>query len=472
MTVRITQAMLFSRTLHDIRRSTLDMLRLQEQVASGRLVNRPSDDPARMLRILPLNNELRELAHLKDNVGLARETIELASATLEEASAAMARLQELMLQAANSTISNRDRQTLSIEVNQLLEQMVSAANLRSGDAYLFGGTRSDLPPFRLVTDAGGTRVVYDGDKGRYQIEVAPGVRMALRTPGDEVFQKRNRGPTLIQGPTGASPSGASDTGIGFAKLEVTFDQLDAATLPTGISASASTVNSTAVGKLSYSFAAGQLSLNGGPPVPVPATDQAFQTGDIPPRTVFLTVGGSVMPASGTITAKANLSIDGGASATTTDFTTSNVAVRNAYDSSFLNVDVTNLDRIGTDDVTFQGTFDVFTALIAVRDVLENSDDLADTVVADRVRSLLDDAKTAHDQILAVLQERGYKAQTLDLLEDRVTTLSVTGEKSLSMVQDVDLSTAIMELTKRQFSFQAALQVGARAMQTSLLDFLR
>ncbi|MHC4079153.1 MAG: flagellin [Planctomycetota bacterium] len=145
MTMRITQAMLFSRALQDIRRSSLGMLRLQEQVASGRLMNRPSDDPAKALRIMPLNNELRDLAHLKDNLGLARETIDLASATLEEASSAMARLQELMLQAANSTVSGRDRQTLSIEVNHLLEQMVGIGNLQRGDTFLFGGMRSDQP---------------------------------------------------------------------------------------------------------------------------------------------------------------------------------------------------------------------------------------------------------------------------------------------------------------------------------------
>ena len=86
MTIRITQAMLFSRAIQDLRRGSLGLLRLQEQVASGRLVNRPSDDPAKMLRILPLNNELRDLAHLKDSLGLARETINLAAATLEDPS--------------------------------------------------------------------------------------------------------------------------------------------------------------------------------------------------------------------------------------------------------------------------------------------------------------------------------------------------------------------------------------------------
>jgi len=470
--MRITQAMLYSRALQDIRRSSLGMLRLQEQVSSGRLVNRPSDDPAKALRIMPLNNELRNLAHLKDNVGLARETINLAAATLEEASSSMARLQELMVQAANSTVSARDRETLSIEVNHLLEQMVGISNLKRGDSFVFGGMRSDLPPFRLVSDAGGTRVIYDGDQNHYQVEVTPGIQMALRTPGDAIFQQRNRGATLIEGTTGAAASGATDTGFGFGKLEVTFKELAAATLPTGISASASTPSSTAVGNLSYTFAAGQLSINGGPPVPIPATDQVFLTGETPPRSIYLTVGASVTPATGTFTAKANISTDGGASQTEVDYTSSNVAVKNSYDGTFLNVQVTNMNRIGTDDVTFEGTFDVFTTLIAVRDALQNNDGLPDDEVANRVRTLLDDVKTTHDQVLAALQERGYKSQTLDMLEDRVDTLTLTGQESLSNVQDVDLSAAIMELTQRQFNFQAALQVGARVVQTSLLDFLR
>ena len=81
-------------------------------------------------------------------------------------------------------------------------------------------------------------------------------------------------------------------------------------------------------------------------------------------------------------------------------------------------------------------------------------------------------KSAHDQILGAVQERGYKAQSLDMLEDRVDTLTLTGQESLSMVQDTDLSAAILELTQRQFGFQAALQVAAQVVQISLLDFLR
>ena len=73
MSVRITQSMLYSRALQDIRRSSLGLIRLQEQVSTGRLVNRPSDDPARALRILPLNRELRNLAGLAEHQELRAE---------------------------------------------------------------------------------------------------------------------------------------------------------------------------------------------------------------------------------------------------------------------------------------------------------------------------------------------------------------------------------------------------------------
>ena len=101
MTIRITQGHLFSRALSDIHRNLGRFSILQRQVATGHRLDRASDDPAAALRIIPLQNDLRDLRQLSSNVALARETLNTGAASLEDGSNLMQRLRELTMQAAN-----------------------------------------------------------------------------------------------------------------------------------------------------------------------------------------------------------------------------------------------------------------------------------------------------------------------------------------------------------------------------------
>ena len=74
--MRITQGHLFQRALGDIQRSLGKYTNLQQQVASGRRIEVPSDDPTATLRILPLQKDLRSLVQMSDNVALARESLD------------------------------------------------------------------------------------------------------------------------------------------------------------------------------------------------------------------------------------------------------------------------------------------------------------------------------------------------------------------------------------------------------------
>ncbi len=470
MSMRITQSMLYSRSLLDIRRSTQGLTQLQQQVASGHRISRPSDDPSSMLRIIPLTSEIRNLENLLENATMSKETLNMSSSALEEGSSIMARMNELLVQGANGAVSASDRASLAVEVEQLLSGMVGIANTQRNGSYIFGGKESQNPPFTLVNDANGKRVVYSGSQSPHVVDVAPGIDTVLYSPGDNVFQARDRSLTQIAGSTGAAPTTFHDTGTGFGQLQVSFDGLS--NLPAAITAGSGGPN-TALGVLNYDYnATTGLSINGGPRLPTPITDGVFPTGDTPPQTVSLSVSGPVVPATGTFNSNARLSTDGGATSKLVDFSSNTVQVQNSFDSTVLNVDVTNLSAAGTDEVTYQGTFDVFTVLIAAQDTLANKDGLPDIEVQDRLRQLIGESQRAHDDILTGLQESGYRSNSMDLLKDRVENLVVSDEESLSLVRDTDLTEAITALTQKQFAYQASLQISAQIVQTSLLSFLR
>lgn len=475
MSLRITQGMLYSRALADVQSGLYRYSRLQQEVASGRRINRPSDDPAGALRVLPLRNDLRDLEQLGNNVALARETLNTGAASLEEGSALMTRVRELTTQAANSTISSGDRASIAAEMDQLLDQLLSIANSQSGDSHLFGGTESDRAPFRLVTDAGGTRVVYEGNHDSLEVEVAPGISTALNVPGDAIFLQRSRGATTFSPATGtvatgAQPGGGGDTGIGFGQLRVTFAGLHT-NAPSTVTAGSGATN--AVGPLAYTFTAvpATLSVGGGPAQNLPITNGAFTTAD--GRTISLSVTGVPATTTGTFTAKAGLSVDGGATITeVTAFTSTGVQVANSYDGTVLNVGVASLTRTGAEDVKYAGTFDSFTTLIALRDLLHNTGNLPDEVARDRISQMLGEIDGAHEGVLDGVRELGFRSSSMDVLSNRVSGLAVSRSESLSRVQDTDLAESILALQRQELSYTAALQVSSRVIQTSLQSFLR
>jgi flagellar hook-associated protein 3 FlgL len=475
MTMRITQGMLYARALGDVQSGLSRYSALQQQVATGRRISRPSDDPAAALRILPLRSDLKNLQQLTSNVQLARETLNTGAASLEDASAAMQRVRELTTQAANGTISDGDRNSIGAEVEQLLSQILGIANSRRGDRFLFGGTANGSAPFELVQDAGGTRVRYTGNRDSLEIDVAPGVTTALNVPGDAIFLQRNRTPATFaaadgSNATGAQPVGAGDTGVGFGRLAVTFAGLHT-DAPGTVSAGTGATN--ALGSLSYTFTTGPdtLSIGGGPAVPIPATDQDFTTAD--GRTISLTVTGVPATTSGTFTARAGLSTDGGQTIREiSDFSANSVQVTDSYSGTVLNVDVRGIARTGEEEVKFNGTFDAFTTLITLRDLLRNEQGLPGNVVRDRIAQMLVEVDGAHDSVLDGLRELGFRSSSMDVLQNRVEGLRVSRAESLSLVEDSDIAESILKLQQQDLAYQAALQVSARVVQLSLQGFLR
>jgi flagellar hook-associated protein 3 FlgL len=475
MSFRITQGMMYSRALNDVQRGLQRSSLLQQQIATGRRIQRPSDDPAAMLQINPMRADLADLRRLGDNVSLARETLDTGAAALEDASSLFLRVRELTTQASNGTMSQGDRASIAAEVDQLLGQLVGIANSRRGDRFLFGGTADDQPPFEASTVDGRTTVRYRGNRETLSIDVAPGVQTELNVAGDRVFQARSRAAMTITPMPGTTATGVQtttggSTATGLQQLQVTWGGLTNDRPPTVTAGNGAT---TALGPLSYAFdaGAGTLSIGGGPAVGIPVTDGTFTTSD--GRTISLTVTGVPATLSGTFTSVANLSTDGGQTqVAVADFSVGATAVRSAADGSTLYVDSRGITRTGTEEVRHEGTFDAFTTLSTLRDLLRNEDGLADGEVQSRVARMLDAVDDSHEAILDGLREIGFRSSSMDALQNRVEGLQASRQESLSRLEDTDVTAAILQLQQQDLGYQAALQIGARVVQTSLMNFLR
>jgi flagellar hook-associated protein 3 FlgL len=77
-----------------------------------------------------------------------------------------------------------------------------------------------------------------------------------------------------------------------------------------------------------------------------------------------------------------------------------------------------------------------------------------------------------DQMLAGRAKIGAKQNRIELMDDRLQQQEVFSTRILSDNEDVDMEKVIMELTTQESVHRAALSVGSRIIQPTLVDFLR
>jgi flagellar hook-associated protein 3 FlgL len=69
-------------------------------------------------------------------------------------------------------------------------------------------------------------------------------------------------------------------------------------------------------------------------------------------------------------------------------------------------------------------------------------------------------------------ELGARTNRLELVQERISKLEVTASKNISDNEDADMERVITDLKTQESVHRAALGVGARIIQPTLLDFLR
>jgi flagellar hook-associated protein 3 FlgL len=187
---RVTERLLVDKLLSNIQTNGRRFERLQEEIATGRRIIRPSDDPTGTVTSLVLRSKDGENAQAQKNIDLAMGWLNATDMALQDVSTIVQRVRELVVQGANETLSKQDRAALASEVDQLLEHSMQIANTRYGDRYIFGGYSTRTQPFTWMLGADGVTKVdsnYSGDTGQIVRHVAPGVQLSINTPGSEVF---------------------------------------------------------------------------------------------------------------------------------------------------------------------------------------------------------------------------------------------------------------------------------------------
>jgi len=166
------------------------LAKTQEQVASGKRITRPSDDPIGSVRALELGRALQKTDQYDRNANIAQNRLQTQESTLDEVGNILQRVRELTVQGANGSQGDDSRKFIANELRELREAMVDLANTKdSSDNFIFAGYQGSTQPFSPTS--GG--VEYNGDEGQRTLQIGPNRFLTDGNPGSEVFMRIREG---------------------------------------------------------------------------------------------------------------------------------------------------------------------------------------------------------------------------------------------------------------------------------------
>ncbi len=189
MTTRVNLETIINSTIFNVQRSTSKLSKLQEQISSGKIVNRPSDAPAGARQILSLRSETFRLGQYASNVKIATQTLNFNSSTLQGTANILQRIQELTMQGVNSTTDSDGRKAIASEINELVESVLQSANSTRLGRYIFAGTKTKTVPFEATRNSGGdvSAITYKGNLEKIEYKVGVSATTQVNQTGKEAF---------------------------------------------------------------------------------------------------------------------------------------------------------------------------------------------------------------------------------------------------------------------------------------------
>ncbi len=478
MTIRPTQQATFSQLQRGLSANFARLVRAQEQVATGRRIVRPSDDPVGASLSLSYKRQIAASERYKTAVQGARVMLDTGSSLLQDAGGMLAEARSTLLAAMNGTQSEDDRRLLGNSIRLIRDRMLEVANARTGNRYLFGGANSSSAPFEQTTRAGVNSVEYVGSRQIQEVLVGLDSKLDVTLPGDEIFAAKARSGAGFSGLTGVGAGASANQGSGYVYLRVRHDTTTPAGLGAGLNLAAGGANDTILGAhtLVVDPVANTARLGAGAAVELPAVGspsaQSVRIANENGAEVFIDFSGWTGAAvSATLTGAGSISLDG-ANYTPITLTETDLQLTADGGATVLHLDTTGIHRAGVELVTFAGAVNIFDTLQGIVDDLENGDGLDPRELRERLDIWLGELDRNHENLQIATGELGSLSARASSLESSFDDEQIAVRGLLSGVEDVDFAQVALDMTRSEQTLQLAQATSARLLQTSLLNFLR
>jgi len=454
--MRVTSQTIARQVAEGLQRAYQRVARAQEVVTSGRRINHLSDDPVGASRAMRLRGFEESLAQYQRNIDNSLPFFNQADSVLGDVTESLTRAKELALAMVNDTNSEAERRSTAREVRQIFLQLLSEANTKVENRFLFGGFLNGSAPFA----EGAARVDYLGDNGEITIQTNPTSTLPINLQGSAVFQ----GSGVVGGQgifdvlqdleavlDGGAAANAITLGVnidngiaagsGFSPADAVGTEAPAATFLSEASFSTAVTVFDAIGQahnLTFLFAkTGATTFQ----YRVVADSDEI-TGGTPGNLYQVAPQGSLeFNADGTFNA---------AGSTLMDITLTGLADGAA--------DIT----VAAADLSFAGSAQLAEPSAVLTLTQTNTKGL---------HAQIGRLDAAIDQVLTFRAELGARLNSAKVAGDAAGMLKDRTLAQRSQIEDADALASYSEFARYQHAFQAAIQSASQVIQPSLLDYL-
>ncbi|MBI3903665.1 MAG: flagellar hook-associated protein FlgL [Nitrosomonadales bacterium] len=406
-----------SSTIMDVNVATLNqqqtkMFQTQQQIASGRRILTPADDPAAAAQVLNVSQAEATNTQYSSNIGGAQTALSLSEGVLQSVTTLLQNIQATAVQAGNPVLANSDRKSMASALQGQLDELLVYAN--STDAtgnYLYSGFQGNTPPFAQSA----TGVQYMGDDGQRSVQVNASRQIATSNSGADIFMRiKNGNGTFVTALDPSSNGGAGNAG------SATISQGDVID-PTQLTGNGY--------QIAFHVSGGVTTYD----VLNTTTNTAVSTGNAYSSGQAITFDGMRLAVSGA---------------------------------------PANGDQFTVKPSTNESIFTTISNLINTLNTPLIAGNVAGaTKFASSISDATNGLSRGLDNVLTVRASIGARLNALDSESTLTSSLDLQYKQTLSQLQDVDYNKAITDLTQQQTMLQAAQKSFLQVANLSMFNYM-
>jgi len=178
--MRVSSNAIYNTITGNLFKNSERLLKAQVKVATEKRINKPSDDPIGMGKVLDYRKRLASIDQYQSNIAKGKAGIQMTETTLDMVSDLLNDAKEIAMEQSAGSVENTTREIAAEQIVSIREQVLQLANTRLGGKYVFAGHETSKPAFL----GNGS---YDGDVGEKKIIIDENTEVKINLTGEDIF---------------------------------------------------------------------------------------------------------------------------------------------------------------------------------------------------------------------------------------------------------------------------------------------
>ncbi len=180
--MRVSNNQMANTITRNLFRQAGNLLKAQEIVTTEKIINKPSDDPVGMGRVLASRKTLSSIDQYNRNIIHGKTWIEISETALGSIETLLNKAKDI---AVDQSAGDLDTRYIALkEAKDIYDHVLSLANTKCGNSYVFAGHETGTAPF---SSDGNYNATYHGDAGEIKIIIGENTDTRINATGEELF---------------------------------------------------------------------------------------------------------------------------------------------------------------------------------------------------------------------------------------------------------------------------------------------